>query len=92
MAKVSIDGVEFDSDWIDGQIAKFKDPNVVWALRREELRGEIDIYEGLLKDATVPHDVRAKAHTKAYIAALRKTEQELMDEVFDRRMKVRRSV
>ncbi len=83
MSKLLVDGVEIDSTiWIDPHIARFKDKNEVWAVRRENLHREIVNYEAVLQSfkTVVPSDTPGEAHTKAYLAALRRTESELMDE------------
>ncbi len=89
MTKVFVDGIEIDSTlWIDTHIARFKDRNAVWAVRHEALLKEIADYEGVLENFRAPErypDAPGEAHTKAYLAALRQTEKELMDEILENR-------
>ena len=83
-SKIIVDGIEIDSSiWIDAHIARFKDRNSVWAIRRRSLLEEIANYEVVLKNfgTVVPSDAFGEAHTKAYLAALRRTQQELTDEI-----------
>jgi hypothetical protein len=90
MTKVFVDGIEIDlTVWIDTHIARFKDRNAVWAARREALLKEIADYEEVLKNFAAPErhpDAPGEAHTKAYLAALRQTERELMGEVQEPRL------
>lgn len=86
MSKLVVDGVEIDTSvWIDAHIARFKDKREIWAVRRENLRREIADYEQVLANfgAVVPSDAPGEAHTKAYLAALKQTQEALKDEFLE---------
>lgn len=81
--RITRDGFTFDSDWIDSKIADFKDLNVPWAVRRSGLDREIAMREEDLISMlqTMPSDRRGHAHSRAYLDALRLTEEELHAEI-----------
>ena len=87
MGQITQDGFDFDSGWIDANIAKFKDQSELWAVRRDRLAREIAMREEDLKSMLhpSPDDLAGHAHTRAYLAALRHAEEELTGEIFERR-------
>jgi hypothetical protein len=84
MSTVFMDGREIDTAiWIDRNIVRFKGPSLSWALRRHILLREIADYEVVLANygQGVPSDPPGEAHTKVYLGALARVEEELMDEI-----------
>jgi hypothetical protein len=86
MTIVIVDGIEIDTtNWIDANIAKFKDQNEHLGNRRNLLSKEIDMRKADLKKFD-PLDARGQAHLKAYIQELERLDKELMDE-WERKVK-----
>jgi hypothetical protein len=83
MGKMTQDGFSFDSEWIEGRIAKFMDLNAPWAWRRVKLDREISDHKSAMEDmlTTMPHDLQARAHAKAYLLALEKALDDLNGEI-----------
>ena len=84
MGQITQDGFTFNSEWIDARITEFADQNAPWVSRRIKLDREIADHEAAMKTmpTTMPHDLRAQAHAKAYLAALRKAAEDLTAEIF----------
>ena len=83
MSKLIVDGVVIDTSvWIDAHVARFTDKNEIWAVRRQTLLKEIADYEQVLANfvVAVPRDAPGEAHTKAYLAALKQTNDALLKE------------
>jgi hypothetical protein len=82
MGQITWDGVTFDSGWIDWHIARFKDQNVIWAVRRQALASEIVLSEAALKSMlqNAPDDAQGLSHSRAYLDALKQAEKELNTE------------
>jgi len=76
-----------NSGWIDASIVRFKDQSKLWAVRRHELDREIAMREKDLKLMlqTMPDDTEGHAQSKAYLAALRQTAEELHVEILRQR-------
>jgi hypothetical protein len=68
MGQITQDGFTFDSDWIDSNVAKFKDQSDPGAIREEIAMREEDLKSML---SNMPNDFKAHAHLRAYIAALK---------------------
>jgi hypothetical protein len=86
MGQITQDGFTFNSDWIDANVAPFKDQSIPWAARRDKLDREITMREEDFKSMlqTMPNDLEGHAHSRAYLAALRQAEEELSAEIFPR--------
>lgn len=86
MAQITQDGFTFDSDWIDARIAEFLDQKAPWVSRRIKLNREIADHEAAMSEmpTTMPLDLPAQAHAKVYLAALRKTLENLDAEMLRR--------
>jgi hypothetical protein len=77
--QITQDGVTFDSSWIDGQVARFTDKREIWAVRVASIEKEIAAAESAHEDMlkTRPDDRPGHAHSRAYINALKRTQQQL---------------
>lgn len=87
MPDISLDGCTFSSEWIDALIAPYKGRTQHWEERRKRLGAEIAMRESDLVSMlkTMPKDICGHACLKAYISALRKTQEKLYAEPFERR-------
>jgi hypothetical protein len=82
MGQITRDGVTFDSDWIDASVARFKNKQILWAVRMHQYRAEVRMREadlGVMVETT-PDDLPGLAHSRAHIDALKAIEEELSKE------------
>lgn len=86
MTIVTVDGIEIDTtNWIDANIAKFKEKNKHLGERRRLLSKEIDTRRADLQCFDTG-DPRGRAHLKAYIQELERLDKDLGDE-WERKVK-----
>jgi len=76
---ITRDGFKFDSGWIDTNVARFTNKQELWAVRVTAIEKEIAAHELSLKDMlrTSPDDRAGHAHLRAYIDALKQTQEQL---------------